>query len=193
MPVPASGPAGAVGPGLDRPQGLGVGRPQGLGGDRPQRPAWDGLPGLDRVRLPGLDRALGRWAGRLGEAPAESDLDDWRRAGIRLVCARVTPSGPATLRSSVTPARGGCGSGGAGTSVTCACAPCRSSALERRPPTARPCARRWPRRWPSGDGRSSPAGYPFCAQRLLLLFWRCRLASASMISPVCRGRRRPLS
>src|SRR5215468_6943098 len=94
MPVPASGPAGAVGPGLDRPQGPDGDRPQGPDGDRPKRPAWDGLPGLDRVRLPGLDRvglrgldrALGRWAGRLGEAPTESDLDGWRRAGIRLVC-----------------------------------------------------------------------------------------------------------
>jgi DNA processing protein len=55
---------------------------------------WDGLPGLEPARLPGLDRgsrpalerALRRWAGRLGEAPAEPDLDAWRRAGIRLVC-----------------------------------------------------------------------------------------------------------
>src|SRR5215469_4275088 len=76
VPVPVTGPAGTAGPGRDRPQGL----------------DWDGLPGLDRVRLPGLDpdslpgldRALARWAGRLGEAPTESGLDDWRRAGIRL-------------------------------------------------------------------------------------------------------------
>ena len=84
-PVPAAGPTGAVGPDLDRRQGL--------DGDRLQGLDWDGLPGLDRVRLPGLDRdglrgldrALARWAG-LGEAPTESDLDDGRRAGIRLVC-----------------------------------------------------------------------------------------------------------
>ena len=84
-PVPAAGPTGAVGPDLDRRQGL--------DGDRLQGLDWDGLPGLDRVRLPGLDRdglrgldrALARWA-RLGEAPTESDLDDGRRAGIRLVC-----------------------------------------------------------------------------------------------------------
>jgi DNA processing protein len=85
-PVPAAGPTGAVGPDLDRRQGL--------DGDRLQGLDWDGLPGLDRVRLPGLDRdglrgldrALARWAGRLGEAPTESDLGDGRRAGIRLVC-----------------------------------------------------------------------------------------------------------
>ena len=55
---------------------------------------WDSLPGLDRHLppgsdrhgLPGLDRALPRWAGRLGEAPTDGDLDIWRRAGIRLVC-----------------------------------------------------------------------------------------------------------
>ena len=102
MPAPLPGPAGVIGPGRDGPQGLDRDRPQGLDGecpqgsdwDRPQGPDWDGLPGLDRVRLPGLDRdglrgldrALGRWAGRLREAPTESDLDGWRRAGIRLVC-----------------------------------------------------------------------------------------------------------
>jgi len=40
----------------------------------------------DTGGLPGLGRALRRWAGRLGEAPAEPALDAWRRAGIRLVC-----------------------------------------------------------------------------------------------------------
>jgi DNA processing protein len=78
VPVPAAGPATTAGPGPDRPQRL----------DR------NGLPGLDRIRrsgldwdgLPGLNRALARWAARLGEAPAEPSLDDWRRAGIRLVC-----------------------------------------------------------------------------------------------------------
>ena len=83
VPVPA---AGAAGPGGDRAQGLDQ--------DRPQGPGWDGLPGLDqaplpgldRDGLPGLDRALRRWAGRMGEAPAEPDLDAWRQAGIRLVC-----------------------------------------------------------------------------------------------------------
>src|SRR5215470_5317734 len=75
VPAPAAGPAG---PGRDRAQGLDQDRPQGLD--------WDGLPGLDRDGLPGLDRALRRWAGRLGEAPAEPDLDAWRQAGIRLVC-----------------------------------------------------------------------------------------------------------
>jgi len=107
VPVPAAGPAGPgrhrpQGPDHDRPrrldhdrpQGLDQDRPQGLDQDRPQRPDWDGLPGLDRApppgldraRLPGLDRALSRWAGRLGEVPAEPDLDTWRQAGIRLVC-----------------------------------------------------------------------------------------------------------
>ncbi|HKA99061.1 MAG TPA: DNA-processing protein DprA [Streptosporangiaceae bacterium] len=33
-----------------------------------------------------LERALGRWADRLGEAPAEPALDAWRREGVRLVC-----------------------------------------------------------------------------------------------------------
>jgi hypothetical protein len=74
----APAPAGEAGPGRDRAQGLGRDRAQGL--------SWDGLPGLNRARLPGLDRALRGWAGRLGEAPAEPDLDAWRRAGIRLVC-----------------------------------------------------------------------------------------------------------
>ena len=46
----------------------------------------DGLP----ARVPGLVRALPRWAARLGEAPAATVLDAWRRAGIRLVC----PSDP---------------------------------------------------------------------------------------------------
>ena len=91
VPVPA---AGAAGPGRHRTQGPDQDRLQGLDQDRPQGPDWDGLPGLDRARLPGLerdglpglDRALRRWAGRLGEAPVEPDLDTWRRAGIRLVC-----------------------------------------------------------------------------------------------------------
>src|SRR5215471_18106683 len=52
----------------------------------PPGPDRDRLPGSNRHRLPGPDRALARWAGRLGEAPAEADLDAWRRAGIRLVC-----------------------------------------------------------------------------------------------------------
>src|SRR5262245_28705550 len=102
MPVPPPGPAEVVGPGLDRLQGLDQrgqqgrarDRPPGLDGDRPQGLDWDGLPGLDRARLPGLardgltelDGALRRWAARLGEAPAEPDLDAWRQAGIRLVC-----------------------------------------------------------------------------------------------------------
>jgi len=101
-PVPAAGPAAA--PRLDPggPQAPDRDRPHGLARDRPQEPDrdlspgldWDGLPGLDPARLPGLDReglpglgrALRRWAGRLGEAPAETDLDAWRQAGIRLVC-----------------------------------------------------------------------------------------------------------
>jgi len=121
VPVPAAGstgPAGAAGPGRDRPAGPGWNRPPGLdrggaqaldgdrtpgldrdgpqapGADRPAGPDWDGLPGLgparlpglDRDGLPGLDRALHRWSARLGEAPAEPDLDAWQRAGIRLVC-----------------------------------------------------------------------------------------------------------
>jgi DNA processing protein len=102
VPVPATGPAGAAGPGRDRLPGWDRDRPPEQGLDRPlerdpgglPRRDWDGLPGLDRSRLPGLDRgsrpelerALRRWAGRLGEAPAEPDLDAWRRAGIRLVC-----------------------------------------------------------------------------------------------------------
>jgi DNA processing protein len=110
VPVPATGRAGAAGPGRhrlpgrdrDRPTEQDGDRPQGQGWDRPGEPDsgslprrdWDGLPGLDPARLPGLgrgsrpalERALGRWAGRLGEAPAEPDLDAWRRAGIRLVC-----------------------------------------------------------------------------------------------------------
>jgi len=77
-PVAAAGPAAPPGPDRDLRPGL----------------DWDGLPGLDRGLvpgldrhgLPGLDRALARWAGRLGEAPAEADLDTWRRAGIRLAC-----------------------------------------------------------------------------------------------------------
>jgi DNA processing protein len=59
VPVPA---AGVAGPGRDYPSGR------------------------DSDGLPGLGRALRRWAGRLGEAPAEPALDAWRRAGIRLVC-----------------------------------------------------------------------------------------------------------
>ena len=75
VPAPA---AGAAGPGRRRPQGPDHDRAQGPDHDRPQGPDWDGLPGLDR--------ALRRRAGRLGEAPAAPDLDNWRRAGIRLVC-----------------------------------------------------------------------------------------------------------
>jgi DNA processing protein len=99
VPVPAAGTVGQArdrAQGLDqgRPQGSDQDRPQGSDQDRPQGPDWDGLPGLDRVRLPELDRdglpglarALRRWAGRLGEAPAVPDLDAWRQAGIRLVC-----------------------------------------------------------------------------------------------------------
>jgi DNA processing protein len=94
VPVPATGPAGATGSDPDRPPGRDRDRPPGWDpGSLPGR-GWDGLPGLDRARLPGLDRdsrlalgrALRRWADRLGEAPAEADLDAWRRAGIRLVC-----------------------------------------------------------------------------------------------------------
>ena len=91
VPVPT---AGAADPGRDRAQGLDQDPPERPDQDRLQGPDWDGLPGLDRARLPGLDRdglpgldrALRRWAGRLGEAPAEPDLDAWRQAGIRLVC-----------------------------------------------------------------------------------------------------------
>jgi len=102
VPVPTTGAARAAGPGRDRLPGWDRDRPQEQGLDCPlERDSgglpgrdWDGLPGLDRSRLPGLDRgsrpelerALRRWAGRLGEAPAEPDLDAWRRAGIRLVC-----------------------------------------------------------------------------------------------------------
>jgi DNA processing protein len=110
VPVPATGPAGADGPDRDRPPEQDRDRPPEQDRDRPpaqdrdrppgwdsgslSRRDWDGLPGLDRARLPGLDRdsrlalerALRRWADRLGEAPAEADLDAWRRAGIRLVC-----------------------------------------------------------------------------------------------------------
>jgi len=102
VPVPTTGAAQAAGPGRDRLPGWDRDRLQEQGLDRPlERDSgglpgrdWDGLPGLDRSRLPGLDRgsrpelerALRRWAGRLGEAPAEPDLDAWRRAGIRLVC-----------------------------------------------------------------------------------------------------------
>jgi DNA recombination-mediator protein A len=109
VPVPA---AGAAGPGRDRPpgpdwdsqQGPDHDRLQELDQDRPQGPDWDGLPGLDRARLPGLDRnglpalgrALSRWAARLGEAPAEPDLDAWRQGGIRLVCPR-DPEWPSQL------------------------------------------------------------------------------------------------
>jgi DNA processing protein len=85
-PVATAGPAAPTGPERGLRPGL----------DRDLRPGLDGdgLPGLDRARLPGSDRpglpglhrALARWAGRLGEAPAEADLDTWRRAGIRLVC-----------------------------------------------------------------------------------------------------------
>jgi DNA processing protein len=110
VPMPATGPAGAAGlgrdhlPGWDRDRLPGWDReslpeqdldhPLERDLDRPPGRDWDGLPGLDQSRLPGLDRvsrpelerALRRWAGRLGEAPAEPDLDAWRRAGIRLVC-----------------------------------------------------------------------------------------------------------
>ena len=75
MPVAASGPARAGPAGAGGPD---QGCLPGLAGD--------GLPGPGRDGLPGLERALGRWAGRLGEAPAEPVLDAWRRQGIRLVC-----------------------------------------------------------------------------------------------------------
>jgi DNA processing protein len=84
--VATAGPAAPTGPDRGLRSGL----------DRDLLPGldWDGLPGLgrdllpgsDRHGLPGLDRALARWVGRLGEAPAEADLDTWRRVGIRLVC-----------------------------------------------------------------------------------------------------------
>jgi DNA processing protein len=91
--VPVSA-AWAAGPGRDRPPGLNQDGAPGLNQDGAPGPDWDGLPGLDRARLPGLDRAglpgldraLSRWVGRLGEAPAEPDLDAWWQAGIRLVC-----------------------------------------------------------------------------------------------------------
>ncbi|HXZ77682.1 MAG TPA: DNA-processing protein DprA, partial [Streptosporangiaceae bacterium] len=94
VPVPATGPAGAAGSDPDRPPEQDRDRPLGWDSGSVHGLDWDGLPGLDRARLPGLDRdsrlalerALRRWAGRLGEAPAEADLDAWRRAGIRLVC-----------------------------------------------------------------------------------------------------------
>jgi DNA processing protein len=70
MPVAAAGPTGAGGPDQGCLPGL----------------AGDGRPGPGRDGLPGLERALGRWAGRLGEAPAEPALDAWRRQGIRLIC-----------------------------------------------------------------------------------------------------------
>jgi DNA processing protein len=60
------------------------------------RPAGDGPPGLGGDDLPGLRQALDRWAGRLGEAPAEPALDAWRREGIRLVCPR-DPEWPGQL------------------------------------------------------------------------------------------------
>ena len=50
----------------------------------PAMPAGGTGPGRDWRH--GLERALGRWADRLGEAPAEPVLDAWRREGIRLVC-----------------------------------------------------------------------------------------------------------
>ena len=75
VPVPT---AGTAGPGRDRPPGLDQDGVPGPGQDGPPGRDWDGLPGLDR--------ALSRWAARLGEAPAEPDLDAWRQAGIRLVC-----------------------------------------------------------------------------------------------------------
>jgi DNA processing protein len=56
-------------------------------GRAPVAPAGpDGGAGPDRDGPPGLARALPRWVGRLGEAPAEPALDAWRRAGIRFVC-----------------------------------------------------------------------------------------------------------
>ena len=94
VPVPAARLARVAGWDPGRTQALDRGGAQALDRDPMQGPDWDGLPGLDRAQLPGLDpdglpgldRALRRWAGRLGEAPAEPDLDAWRRAGIRLVC-----------------------------------------------------------------------------------------------------------
>jgi DNA processing protein len=62
--------------------------------------------GLDTERLPvladrpRLGRALSRWVSRLGEAPAEADVDRWRRAGIRLVCPE-DPEWPGQLDSLV--------------------------------------------------------------------------------------------
>src|SRR5262245_10564342 len=45
-----------------------------------------GRTGQGRDGPRGLERALGKWADRLGEAPAEPALDAWQREGIRLVC-----------------------------------------------------------------------------------------------------------
>jgi DNA processing protein len=69
-------------------QGRALAVPAGLGPDGDGRPGLDGdgRPGLDGDGRPGLRQALDRWAGRLGEAPAEPALDAWRREGIRLVC-----------------------------------------------------------------------------------------------------------
>jgi len=70
MPVAAAGRPAAAGPDLDYLPGLGR----------------DCLPEPGGEGLPRLGRALARWAGRLGEAPAETTLDAWRREGIRLIC-----------------------------------------------------------------------------------------------------------
>jgi len=85
-PVATAGPAAPPGPDRDRLPGSNRDRLPGPDGDGLPGLDRDLLPGLDRHGLPGLGRALARWAGRLGEAPAEADLDAWRRAGIRLVC-----------------------------------------------------------------------------------------------------------
>jgi DNA processing protein len=50
-------------------------------GAPPSRAAHVSGPGI-----PGLDRAFRRWSARLGEAPAETTLDAWRRTGIELLC-----------------------------------------------------------------------------------------------------------
>jgi DNA processing protein len=53
---------------------------------RGRAPAIPAGLGPGRDGLTALGRALDRWAGRLGEAPAEPALDAWRRQGIRLIC-----------------------------------------------------------------------------------------------------------
>ena len=142
VPVPATGPAGSAGPGRDRlpgrdwdrpaerdrdlPQGQDRGSPPGRDWDGLPGRGWDGLPGLDRGSRSALDRALRRWAGRLGEAPAEPDLEAWRRAGIRLVCPGDA-EWPGQLEVLGDARPWGLWVRGGGDLPTRACARCRSS------------------------------------------------------------------